>query len=174
MAGPLDNMDMATGDEFLQGETKVQIAKLYTNSVIEVILKHFGVPKAQAYNWCRQRFGATDLKEDCLVELVPDLKHRFVVHNVKFALKRVSTLEFDQLNKSTIGEAVRMFSADTEGTWLITNLPFLPGPIVVGLREFPLVRPFSGLVVADKESSECFLFLPLRQFLTSSYLKTLS
>jgi hypothetical protein len=166
---PLDNMEL--GDEFLRGEASEQIAKLYANSVLELILQHFNVPKRAAYRWCQQRFGKPDLHEDCLPELVPSLRHRFVVCNIKFHLKRLSSLTFEAVRTSAIGETVAMYEADDSGVWLVTNLPFLSGPCVVGRRSFPLTTSFTGYVVANQEDESCYVISPLRHFLTSSYLK---
>lgn len=169
MTSPLDDIEL--GDEFLQGEAAGQIAKLYSNSVIEAILKHFNVPKKVAYRWCEERFGKPELKEDCLIDLVPQLTHRFVVTNVKFHLKRMTSLTFEAIKTSPLGESVAMFGADDTGLWLITNLPFLTGPCVVGQRSFPLTTSFTGYVVANQEDELCYVISPLRHFLTSDYLK---
>lgn len=169
MNSPLDDIEL--GDEFLRGEASEQIAKLYSNSVIETILRHFNVPKKLAYNWCQQRFGKPDLHEDCLSELVPSLHYRFVVGNIKFHLKRLTSLTYEAVHTSAIGETVSMYEADDSRVWLITNLPFLPGPCVVGRRSFPLTVPFTGYVVANQDDELCYVISPLRHFLTSNYLK---
>lgn len=167
MGSPLDDIDFS-GDRHLSAETKKQIESLYEQQVVEIILKHFGANKSSAYRFCKELYDSSRLVCQCLPEVIPDLKHRFVCTKLKFDLKRVTSLNYKMLDESALGEAVRLYGADEELTWLITDLPFLPGNIVVGKRSFPLETPFTGYVVANEEN-ECYTLINLRHFLQSSY-----
>lgn len=167
MSNPLDDIDFS-GDKHLSAEAKKQIDSLYEQGVVGVILKHFGVKNSEGHRWCQNRYGDPKLLCDCLPEVVPQLLQRFICTKLKFNLKRVTSLVYDGLEESALGEAVSMHGADQESIWLITDLPFMPGNIVVGKRSFPLETPFTGYVVAGGDR-ECYLLSNLRHFLQSTY-----
>lgn len=170
MSNPIDDLsfsdDVLTGDKFLQKEQAQRLAQLFESRCVTEILSHYKIPKKLAYNFSKERHADDNLRLTCLIELLP-LLPRFTAYQFQNKVKRVTTLSFEWLEKSDLGEAVQLFGADQNGQWLITDLEILPGLSVVGKREFPLDRHFSGYVSTSlKGDGQCFLICPLNGFLS--------
>lgn len=168
--GPLDNMNFE-GDRYLQEAAKEQLDGLFEGNVVETILKHYGVQKVMGIRWCRERHGEdAPLLCECLPELVPQCLQRFTTVRLKLDTKRVTTLSYDWLEKSLVGESVSAYGADQDPNWIVTDIPVMPGPVVIGKRSFPLETCFTGYVSSGPDK-ECYVLCNLRQFLQSQYCK---
>jgi hypothetical protein len=159
-----------SGDKHLDKEAKEQLDRLYEKEVVETILSFYGVPKSQAYNWNESRHGVRAATCECLPELAPDFPHRISTARLKYDTKRVTSFTYEKIETSVIGETVAFHGADNEPFWIVSNIPFMPGHIVMGKREFPLRIPFTGHVVSG-DDDQCYLFCPLRSFLLSGFCK---
>jgi hypothetical protein len=163
----LDDLEFS-GNRFLKGETKRQLDQMFETSVVNTVLAYYKVSKKAAYIWYRERYGEELASCECLPHVIPDFPYQLITCRLKYELKRVTGLSYPSVDKSVLGEAVAAHGADNEFCWLVTEVPFLAGRIVVGKRTFPLECPFDGYVVHGPDK-QCYLFCPLQSFLESDY-----
>lgn len=163
--------DAPVGDKFLKEEQKLQLDSFFESKCTESILKALKIPSKPAYLYSKQRYGDTSLRLEYLRELELGLP-TFTSFRFNNKAKRITTLNFEKIDSSDLGEAVRLFRADEEGHWLVTDISLIPGLVVVGKRSFPLELGFSGYVSCEDKGAQCFLICPLTMFLSSDYCRS--
>ena len=164
---PLDDIDLS-GDKFLSGAVREQLDVFFETEVVATVLKRYGVNPQLAIRWGRERYGDPRMMCNCLPEIVPQFPQRITAVRLKFDTKRITTLSYDWLERSVVGEAVHLHDAHQDHYWIVTDLTIMPGPVVVGKRSFPLETPFTGYVSANKDQ-ECYLLCNLKHFLASPF-----
>lgn len=163
--------DVPVGDKLLREEQNRQLDFLFETRCTEAVLKALKLPVSPGYRFSRLRYSDDRLRLEYLQELGLGLPV-MTAYRFNNKAKRITTLSYDKLESSSLGEAVKLFKADEEGYWLLTDITLIPGLVAVGKRSFPLEIGFSGYVACEEDGDQCFLICPLTFFVSTNYCKS--